>query len=563
MTLKTFNLPDVGEGLTEAEIVQWKVAPGATVAINDIICEIETAKALVELSSPYAGTVSELLVDEGETIEVGTPIIAVEDAASTSGGGSDDGAGTAGRGTAGADGTGTGDDGARQADRTEQQTAPTGDATRQDGTSVPTGDAPIPVPEMPGELAGAHDDAGRAAVAPGAAPEAPPGPLVGTGPKADPVKRRPRKPAAPAAGVYGTTAPTAARVLPTGAEAQAAGLDGQSPSGVSAPAAPTAPAPAAAPSGPRPTALPGGEAALRVNPLNQLINRVLAKPPVRKAARDLGIDLADVPATGSAGEVTKQDLISYQSQRDAEQDGADSFWSDRKLLGGGRIERIPVKGVRKATAKAMVQSAFTAPHVSIFVDVDASRTMEFVKRLKASRDFEGIKLSPLLILAKAVVWAAARNPSVNATWTDDEILVKHFMNLGIAAATPRGLMVPNIKDAQDLSLKELALALNELATTARAGRTPPAQMQGGTLTITNIGALGIDTGTPIINPGEVAIVAFGTIKQKPWVLDGEVIPRWITTLGGSFDHRVVDGDLSARFMADVASILEEPALLLD
>jgi pyruvate dehydrogenase E2 component (dihydrolipoamide acetyltransferase) len=216
----------------------------------------------------------------------------------------------------------------------------------------------------------------------------------------------------------------------------------------------------------------------------------------------------------------------------------------------------------------MVESAFAAPHVSIFVDVDASRTMEFVKRLKASRDFEGIRVSPLLILAKAVIWAAARNPSVNASWVDNgdgsaEIQVKHFMNLGIAAATPRGLMVPNIKNAQDLSLKELALALNNLATTARAGKTQPAEMQDGTLTVTNIGALGIDTGTPIINPGEVAIVAFGTIKQKPWVLDGEVIPRWITTLGGSFDHRVVDGDLSARFMADVAAILEEPALLLD
>ena len=296
---------------------------------------------------------------------------------------------------------------------------------------------------------------------------------------------------------------------------------------------------------------------------NQLIQRVLAKPPVRKAAKDLGINLADVPATGAGGEVTKQDLISYQAQRESEVDSADTFWSPSSKPQEGRIERIPVKGVRKATAKAMVDSAFSAPHVSIFVDVDASRTMEFVKRLKASRDFEGIKVSPLLILAKAVIWAAARNPSVNATWAEDEIHVKHFMNLGIAAATPRGLMVPNIKDAQDLSLKELAVALNELATTARAGKTPPADMRGGTLTITNIGALGIDTGTPIINPGEVAIVAFGTIKQKPWVLDGEVIPRWITTLGGSFDHRVVDGDLSARFMADVAAILEEPALLLD
>jgi pyruvate dehydrogenase E2 component (dihydrolipoamide acetyltransferase) len=270
------------------------------------------------------------------------------------------------------------------------------------------------------------------------------------------------------------------------------------------------------------------------------VSKVLAKPPVRKFARDLGIDLADVVATGAHGEVTREDLVSYQAQRDAEVDQADTFWGTSKKPQDQRIERVPVKGVRKATAKAMVDSAFSAPHVSIFVDVDASRTMEFVKRLKASRDFEGIKVSPLLILAKAVIWAAARNPSVNASWVENA-------------------------DGQggDLSLKELALALNELATRARAGKTQPAEMQGGSLTVTNIGALGIDTGTPIINPGEVAIVAFGTIKQKPWVLDGEVIPRWITTLGGSFDHRVVDGDLSARFMADVAAILEEPALLLD
>ncbi|MBG6191090.1 pyruvate dehydrogenase E2 component (dihydrolipoamide acetyltransferase) [Arthrobacter sp. CAN_A212] len=450
MTLNTFNLPDVGEGLTEAEIVRWVVRTGTVVAVNDIIVEIETAKSLVELSSPYAGVVAELLVAEGETIEVGTPIISVAD-----------------------------------------------------------GDDDVPAPQMPGELATPPATNPSTADEPLDSREAPAaGPLVGTGPKADSVKRRSRRPA---------TEPAAA---PQRAS--------------TAPAAEVGPTP-----------------------------RVLAKPPVRKAARDLGINLADVEGTGRSGEVTKRDLLSYQAQRDAEQDGANTFWGAPQKPQDQRIERLPVKGVRKATAKAMVESAFSAPHVSIFVDVDASRTMEFVKRLKASRDFEGIKVSPLLILCKAVIWAAARNPSVNATWAGDEILVKHFMNLGIAAATPRGLMVPNIKDAQDLTLKELAVALNELATTARAGKTQPAQMQGGSLTVTNIGALGIDTGTPIINPGEVAIVAFGTIKQKPWVLDGEVIPRWITTLGGSFDHRVVDGDLSARFMADVASILEEPALLLD
>ncbi len=455
--LSYFNLPDVGEGLTEAEIVSWKVKLGDTVAINDVIVEIETAKSIVELPSPYAGMVAQLMVAEGDTVDVGTPIIAI-------------------------------------------------------GSEV---SAPAAVPDAPAEPAAPEADVMK--------------PLVGSGPKADAVKRRPR---------LGSATAVVAPVAPVAA----------------APAVATAPAQAPASSIPT---------QVKAAPKS---NRVLAKPPVRKAAKDLGIDLNEVSATGLRGEVTKKDLLSYQDQRTAEQDGAGTFWAPATgtgLADDPRIERIKVKGVRKATAKAMVESAFSAPHVSIFVDVDASRTMEFVKRLKVSRDFEGIKVSPLLILAKAVIWAAARNPSVNATWTGDEIIIKHFMNLGIAAATPRGLMVPNIKDAQNLSLKELAIALNALATTARAGKTQPADMQGGSLTVTNIGALGIDTGTPIINPGEVAIVAFGTIKLKPWVLDGEVIPRWITTLGGSFDHRVVDGDLSARFMADVAAIMEEPALLLD
>ncbi|MFK0041925.1 dihydrolipoamide acetyltransferase family protein [Paenarthrobacter sp. NPDC090517] len=522
MTVKKFNLPDVGEGLTEAEVVAWKVKPGDVVAINDVLCEIETAKSLVELPSPFAGTVTELLVEEGITVEVGTAIIAVSEG--------------------------------------------------QEGDPTPvTPAAPeAPAVEMPlyGKLPADDDtDDNRPAG----------GPLVGSGPKADAVKRRARKRPAGAAVEAFTVAESAEGTVQDHqavVEAKAAESPVSHRTAASAVVAPVPPAPVtqAQPAGPvaqAPQSAASRGAAIS-GTISGLVNKVLAKPPVRKFARDLGIDLADVVATGERGEVTREDLVSYQAQRDAEHDQADSFWGASKKPQDQRVERMPVKGVRKATAKAMVESAFSAPHVSIFVDVDASRTMEFVKRLKVSRDFEGIKVSPLLILAKAVIWAAARNPSVNATWVENadgkggaEILVKHYMNLGIAAATPRGLMVPNIKDAQDLSLKELALALNELATKARAGKTQPAEMQGGSLTITNIGALGIDTGTPIINPGEVAIIAFGTIKQKPWVLDGEVIPRWITTLGGSFDHRVVDGDLSARFMADVASILEEPALLLD
>lgn len=481
--MSTFTLPDVGEGLTEADVVSWKVKPGDTVVVNQIFVEIETAKSLVELPSPYAGTVTELHAAEGETLAVGAPLFSVDETVAAGAPGGGDGA-----------------------------------------AEVP--DLPIEVAE-PDEPVAAGDD------------KAAPGPLVGSGPKADPVRRRPRL----RAGAGAAEAPPAAPAVPT-------------------PAAP----PAAAAGAPR--SWSAASAAASAGPMAaEFLGRVLAKPPVRKIAKQLGVDLSKVRGTGGRGEVTREDLMSYQAQREAEQAAAPTFWAAKEAPLDSRIERVPVKGVRKATAKAMVESAFSAPHVSIFVDVDASRTMEFVQRLKKSRDFEGIKVSPLLILAKAVVWAAARNPSVNASWVDTdhgaEIRVKHFMNLGIAAATPRGLLVPNIKDAQDLGLRELAIALNELATTAREGRTRPESMRDGTLTITNIGALGIDIGTPIINPGEVAIVAFGTIKLKPWVVSGEVIPRWITTLGGSFDHRVVDGDLSARFMADVAAIMEEPALLLD
>jgi len=226
-------------------------------------------------------------------------------------------------------------------------------------------------------------------------------------------------------------------------------------------------------------------------------------------------------------------------------------------------ERIPVKGVRKAIAAAMVQSAFTAPHVSIFVDVDATRTMEYVKRLKTAPEFAGVKVTPLLIMAKAMIWAVRRNPMVNSTWTDTEIIVHNFVNFGIAAATPRGLIVPNIKNADKMSMLELAEAIQQLAATAREGKTSPADMKDGTITITNIGVFGVDTGTPILNPGEVGIVALGSIRPKPWVVNNEILIRQVTTIGATFDHRVVDGDVASRFVQDVASVMEEPALLLD
>ncbi|NRD09986.1 dihydrolipoamide acetyltransferase family protein [Rathayibacter agropyri] len=439
-----FLLPDVGEGLTEAEIVAWKVKVGDEVAVNQVLVEIETAKSLVELPSPFSGTVVDVLVDEGQTVDVGTAIISVRS-----------GAGVVG---------------------SEVPAIPAHPAQ----AATP----PAPSTTEPGEGSGAA--------------------LVGYGAAGGHVATRRRRP--------GAASP--------------------------APTRPEAPV--------RPTSVPAAAAL-----------PVIAKPPIRKLAKDLDVNLLEVQATGLAGEVTRDDVIRHASQASVFRNIQTPAWGD------DREERIPVRGVRKAIAAAMSTSAFTAPHVSVFVDVDATRTMEFVKRLKNSPDFAGVKVSPLLIMAKAIIWAVRRNPTVNSAWTDTEIIVRHYVNLGIAAATPRGLLVPNVKDAQSMSLLELAQALEKLTLDARDGKTTSADMQNGTITITNIGVFGMDTGTPILNPGEVAIIALGTIKQKPWVVDGEVRPRFVTTVGGSFDHRVVDGDVVSRFVADVASVLEEPALLLD
>jgi len=454
MSVSNFTLPDVGEGLTEAEIVEWKVAPGDTVAINQVLVEIETAKSLVELPSPFVGVVGEILVTPGTTVDVGTVIITIRSHADDA------------------------------------------DAAPVAPTASVTGAA--------GEIADAAADAESTIT------EEADQVLVGR--------------AAPA------TMPTR-RQRSSGVAVAHASL---SPAPARSTAAPLAPPSPAASAGP-----------------------VIAKPPIRKLAKDLGVDLTLLEGTGSIGDITREDVLRGATQASVFRNIQTPEWP------ADRDERIPVKGVRKAIAQAMVKSAFTAPHVSLFVDVDATRTMEFVKRLKASTDFAGVRVSPLLIMAKAMIWAVRRNPTVNSTFTEEEIIVRHYVNLGIAAATPRGLIVPNIKEAQDMSLLELASALEALTITARDGRTSPAQMANGTITITNIGVFGMDTGTPILNSGEAGIVALGTIKQKPWVVDGEVRARFVTTIGASFDHRVVDGDVASRFLADVASIIEEPALLLE
>ena len=293
---------------------------------------------------------------------------------------------------------------------------------------------------------------------------------------------------------------------------------------------------------------------------------VLAKPPVRQLARDLGIDLATVRPTGPGGIVTREDVTASRDQRApaklATYPGDDRPW----LLGGtvsgdGRSTRVPIRAVRKRTAEAMVASAFTAPHVTAIHTVDVTKTMKLVTRLKADKEFADIHVTPLLIAAKALLIAAERHPEINASWDEanGEIVYKHYVNLGIAAATPRGLVVPNIKDAHRLSLHELGLALNGLTAAARANALVPGQLVDGTITITNLGVFSIDTGTPILNPGEAAILAFGAIARRPWVHHGKLKVRWVSQLALSFDHRLVDGGLGSTVLSDVARILADPA----
>ncbi|MBT2441081.1 2-oxo acid dehydrogenase subunit E2 [Streptomyces sp. ISL-36] len=454
-----FRLPDVGEGLQDAEIVRWHVGVGDTVTDGQVVCEIETAKAMVELPVPFGGVVRELRFPEGATVDVGEVIITV---------------------------------------------------------------APPGAIEAP--------DASPAATAAPAEPARRPV-LVGYGAAASPTARRPRRPVP----------------VPT-----------------------QAPVPAQAPV---PVPVPAERGA----------DRPRAKPPVRKLARDLGVDLERVRPSGPHGDITREDVHTAAAMEVMEVTEARPPQADptatvptatvptetgpADAYGRGDTAhetRIPATAVRRATARAMTASAFGAPHVTEFVTVDVTRTMKLVERLRKDPEFAGVRVSPLLLAVRALLFAVRRHPSINASWDEErqEIVLKHRVNLGIAAATPRGLLVPNIKDAQSLTLPRLAEALDGLVTTAREGRTTPADLGGGTLTVTNIGVFGIDTGTPILNPGEAAILALGAIAPRPWVHRGKVVPRQVTTLALSFDHRLVDGELGSRVLADVAAVLHDPRRLV-
>jgi 2-oxoisovalerate dehydrogenase E2 component (dihydrolipoyl transacylase) len=462
--IKEFRLPDLGEGLTESEILSWKVNVGDTVALNQVIAEVETAKAVVELPSPFAGVVTALHEKPGTIVEVGKPIVSFEIA-------------------------------------------------NDDGAPASSG----------------HPEAAPAKREPN---------LVGYGAVVEstgrPVRRArgPIAPAKPAA---------AAPQIPT-------------------PAAPQ-PAPQQEPE-PEQEQEPQAIPAARLGTADTAsAERPRSTPPVRKLAKDLGVDLASVTGTGTGGLITRDDVHNFVG-------GGDLSAAARSLEGmertGQREVRTPIKGVRKFTAAAMVSSAFTAPHATEFLTVDVTPSMELLSRLKASKAFEGYKLTPLTLVAKALLIALRRNPSLNSHWDEanQEIVQFNYVNLGIAAATPRGLTVPNIKDADAMTLAELSSALTELTATAREGKTSPADLSGGTISITNIGVFGIDAGTPILNPGEAAILAMGAVRKMPWEFRDEVALRQVMTLSLSFDHRLVDGEQGSRFLADLGAILADPGMIL-
>ncbi|WP_371596497.1 dihydrolipoamide acetyltransferase family protein [Streptomyces sp. NBC_00564] len=425
---QVFLLPDVGEGLTEAEILQWAVQVGDSVEINQIIVEVETAKAAVELPSPYAGVVGTLHAQDGETLPVGKPLITI-------------------------------------------------------------------LSEVSGAPDVTEPDPDREAL------------LVGYGPQEGSGRRRRRRP--------GATPPTDQPIAPALVQAPAT-------------------------------------------------ERTAAKPPVRKLAKDLGVDITTVTPTGPAGTVTRDDV-----RRAAEAQPVAAEAPKPATSEAAAETRIPIRGVRKHTAAAMVASAFTAPHVTEFMTVDITATMRLRDTVAARREFRDLRVTPLLFVARALLLALRNTPEANASWdeTGQEIVLKHYVNLGIAAATGRGLIVPNIKHADRMSLRELAEALAALTGTARDGRTTPQSMMDGTITITNVGVFGVDTGTPILNPGEAAILAMGAIRRTPWVVTDasgteKIEPRWVTQLALSFDHRLVDGQQGSQLLADTGAFLHDPGLAM-
>lgn len=547
--MKTYTMPDPGEGLTEAEVVSWLVNPGDTVKINDVLCEVETAKSIVELPSPFAGTVHSLAADEGQTVPVGGALIVIDDGSGADDSHPGDGADQAGTDDAGKPGDSAATDGEEKLLVGHIPAAEGGRRRRRRGAGAG---------QQAAVVRGATQSAGsdeRPAAADGSASQ---GHQDGA-----------TSPSAPAGQDRSAVSPL------RDADPQAHG---------------TAPQPDPS-NPPRMDASTGPE-------------HVLAKPPARRLAAELGVDLATVTGTGRDGVITRTDVkqaatdrgVTDSAPQPSDQRGATrsssdgqpqpvipaqtsgdtqlfaQSWISRTMLGGEPTapgeRRVPIHGVRKVTAEAVKTSMDTKALVTAFLTCDVTPTMDLVARLRADRAFRGLRVSPLTVWCKAVTLAMRRTPVVNASWDDETGQIVHHeqVNLGIAAATPRGLMVPVVRDAQDMTMLDLAQELTRIIAVAKEGRLQPADYTGGTFSITNVGVFGLNAGTPVVNRDESAILVLGSIDRRPWVVgtgdDERIVPRWVTTMSLGFDHRLIDGEQGSTFLHDLAEILSDPTAAL-
>ena len=530
--MKTYTMPDPGEGLTEAEVVSWLVSPGDTVKINDVLCEVETAKSIVELPSPFAGTVHSLAADEGQTVPVGGALIVIDD-----GSGADDSHSGDGADQAGTDGAG-----------------------KSGGSAATDGEEKLLVGHIPAAEGGRRRR--RRGVGAGQQASVARGATRQTTPDEPPAAASARQ-----AHQDGLTSPSA----PAGQDRSAVSpLRDADPHGTAPQPDPSNP--------PRMDASTGPE-------------HVLAKPPARRLAAELGVDLTTVTGTGRDGVITRTDVKQAAGNDPADRKTTDSTpqpvilaqtsgdaqlfaqsWISRTMLGGEPTapgeRRVPIHGVRKVTAEAVKTSMDTKALVTAFLTCDVTPTMDLVARLRADRAFRGLRVSPLTVWCKAVTLAMRRTPVVNASWDDETGQIVHHeqVNLGIAAATPRGLMVPVVRDAQDMTMLDLAQELTRIIAVAKEGRLQPADYTGGTFSITNVGVFGLNAGTPVVNRDESAILVLGSIDRRPWVVgtgdDERIVPRWVTTMSLGFDHRLIDGEQGSTFLHDLAEILSDPTAAL-
>ncbi|MEO7260331.1 MAG: dihydrolipoamide acetyltransferase family protein [Jatrophihabitantaceae bacterium] len=459
-----FLLPDLGEGLTDAEILTWLVAVGDQVSIDQPVVEVETAKASVEVPIPFAGRVSALFGSPGQRIPVGSPLITVEEISVA--------------------GQGNPVDGALTAD------GPAGDGA--------TAGSPAADDAAADDVAESSESSGNV--------------LIGYGTSSAPARR----------GRAGRKAASSGRAVAI------------------------SPAPAAAG--------------------RQLVATSVISPVVRKLARDRGIDLTEVRPSDPTGVIRRCDVEAFSAAPASSVGAAATGLSGAAAgLSGARpspaeVERVPLVGLRKVMADKLSLSRQVIPEATVWVDVDATGLLDARQALNAARPDEPV--SVLALVARFCVLGLLRYRELNSRVTSDALEILPDINLGFAAQTPRGLLVPVLPRAQDLTTRQLSAALTARTEAARAGSLTPAQLTGGTFTVNNYGVFGVDGSAAIINHPEVAILGLGRIIDRPWVHDGTLAVRKVSQLTLAFDHRACDGGVAGGFLRFVADCVENPVTAL-